>query len=213
MLMRLAIPFALCISALSATSHAATLPVPTVAYSADRTIESEAGTMTGKVYATRGMERQETSMRGMETVMILRHDKQMGYMLMPAQRMYQELDFATAQKQSGSQAADQVDITQVGAETIEGQSTTKYKMLMKDGSAGGFIWITSDGIAIKMDMVSKSGSDKSRMTFTLRNLKIGAQDPQLFEVPGDYKAMPRFGGMGGMSGLGGAAKGLLSRGR
>jgi hypothetical protein len=87
-------------------------------------------------------------------------------------------------------------------------------MVMKDGTAGGFIWITSDGIAIKMDMLSKSGGEKTRMTLTLKNLKIGAQDPQLFEVPGDYKAMPRFGGMsgmGGLSGLGGAAKGALGR--
>lgn len=202
MLTRLALPLALCLAAMAAPSHGAPLPVPTVSYSADRVMETEAGTITGKVYATRGMERHETNMSGMTSVTILRHDKQMGYMLMPAQHMYQQLDFAQAQKQSGSQAADQVDITQVGSETIEGQSATKYKMVMKDGSGGGFIWITSDGIAIKMDMLSKSGREKTRMTLTLTNLKIGAQDPQLFEVPADYKAMPKF---GGLSGLGGAA--------
>ena len=208
MLTRLALPLALCLAALSAPSHSAPLPVPTVSYSADRTIETEGGTITGKVYAARGMERQETTMSGMTTVMILRHDKQLGYMLMPAQHMYQQLDFMQAQKQSGSQPADQVDITEVGTETIEGQSTTKYKMLMKDGSAGGFIWITSDGIAIKMDMLSKNGREKSRVTLTLTNVKIGAQEPQLFEVPADYKAIPKFGGVAGMGALGG---GLFNR--
>jgi hypothetical protein len=208
MLARLALPLTLCLAALSAPSHSAPLPVPTVAYSADRTIETEAGTVTGKVYATHGMERQENTMSGMTTVMILRHDKQLGYMLMPAQHMYQQLDFAQAQKQSGSQAADQVDMTQVGTETIEGQATTKYKMLMKDGSAGGFIWITSDGIAIKMDMLSKNGRAKTRMTLTLTNVQIGAQDPQLFEVPADYKALPKLGGVAGMGALGG---GLFNR--
>jgi Domain of unknown function (DUF4412) len=207
MLTRLALPLALCLAALAAApSHGAPLPVPTVSYSADRTIETEAGTMTGKVYATRGMARSETTMSGMTTVMILRHDKQLGYMLMPAQHMYQQLDFAQAQKQSGAQASDQVDITQVGSETVEGQSTTKYKMLMKDGSAGGFIWITSDGIPVKMDMLSKNGREKMRMTLTLTNLKIGAQDPQLFEVPADYKALPKLGGaaFGGYGGGAGA---------
>ena len=90
MFARLAIPFAFCLAALfsgllPAPSHAATalLPAPTVSYSADRVIESEAGTLTGKVYATQGMERQETNISGMQSVMILRHDKQVGYMLMP----------------------------------------------------------------------------------------------------------------------------------
>ena len=198
---RFVVPFALCLTALAATSHAGTLPVPTVEYSADRIIETEAGTMTGKVYSARDKDRSETNMRGMQTVMILRRDKQLGYMLMPAQRMYQELDLATAQKQSGSQASDQVEITQAGAETVEGHVTTKYKMVMKDGTAGGFIWITSDGVPLKMDMLSKSGGEKTRMTMTLSNLKVGAQDPQLFEVPGGYKVMPKFGVAGGLSGF------------
>lgn len=214
MLSRLALAFALCLAALAAPGvRAATLPVPSVEYSADRVMETEAGTFTGKVYSARGKERQEMSMQGMQTVTILRHDKKLGYMLMPMQRMYREMDLAAAQKQSGSQGADQVEITEVGPETVEGHATTKYKMLMKDGSGGGFIWITSDGIAVKMDMLSKSGGRKSRVAITLTNLKIGAQDPQVFEVPADYKPMPSFGGMSGLSGLGGAAKGMLPGGR
>src|SRR5262245_26843477 len=43
--------------------EAASLPAPTVDYSADRVIESEAGTFTGKVYATKDKERTEISMR------------------------------------------------------------------------------------------------------------------------------------------------------
>jgi hypothetical protein len=38
-------------------------------------------------------------------MMILRRDQQLGWMLMPAQRMYQKLDLARAQQQSGSQSA------------------------------------------------------------------------------------------------------------
>ena len=29
--------------------------------------------------------------------------------------------------------------------SVEGRDSTKYKLRMKDGSAGGFIWITSQG--------------------------------------------------------------------
>ena len=182
-------------------AHAASLPVPTVEYSADRTIESDAGTFTGKVYVAKNRERTETSMGGMQSVTILRRDKQVAWMLMPAQHMYNQMDFAKAQQQSGSAPADQVDIEAVGSETIEGHATTKYKLLMKDGDAGGFMWITQDGIPVKMDMLSKSGRKKTRMTVTLTNLQIGPQDAQLFELPGGYSAMPSMGNLRGAFGL------------
>jgi hypothetical protein len=198
----------------AADLHAATLPVPTVEYSAERLIETDAGAFTGKIYSAQNKERSESAMQGMETVTILRHDRQVGWMLMPAQKMYQELDFSEAQKQVGSAPQDQVEITEVGSESVEGFASTKYKMLMKDGSAGGFIWITQEGIPVKMDLLSKSGGQKTRVTMTLKNLKIGAQDPQLFELPTGYMAMPGMGfGKGkGLAGIGGALKGALTGG-
>lgn len=207
MFTRFALASVLCIVAFATTAHGAGLPVPTVEYSADRVMETSAGTFEGKVYSAKDKERSETNMRGMTSVMILRRDKQLGWMLMPAQKMYQQMDFAKAQAQSNGQAAEQVDITEVGSETIEGLSTTKYKLIMKDGSAGGFMWFTKDGILMKMDTVVKNGRNKSRMTVTLKNLKIGSQDASLFEVPTGYNAMPSFGG----GGFGGAARSAFGR--
>lgn len=213
MFKRLSILFSLSLAA-AVTSHAAGLPVPTVEYSADRVIESETGTFNGKVYAAKDRERTEMHMGDMQTVMILRRDKQIGWMLMPMQKMYQQMDFAKAAQQSGAAPDDQVEITVAGSESIEGFDTTKYKMLLKDGSAGGFIWITEHGIPVKMDMLSKSGRKKSRITMTLKNLAIGTQDPQLFELPEGYTAMPSFGfgaGTGGTSpGMKGMVQGALS---
>jgi hypothetical protein len=184
-------------------SFAATLPVPTVEYSADRTVETDKGNFTGKIYATRDKQRSETNVGGMQSVMIIRQDKQVGYMLMPAQQMYRELDVATAKQQSGGQPSDVVDITEVGTETIEGVSTTKYKMIMKDGSAGGFMWITKEGIPVKLDAITKENGKKTRFTMRLSNLKIGPLDPSVFDVPAGYTAMPNFGSMrGGRNGGG-----------
>ncbi|MFC4308622.1 DUF4412 domain-containing protein [Steroidobacter flavus] len=189
---------ALSLSGCISPVEAATLPMPTVEYSADRIIETAQGSFEGKIFAAKDKERTETSMQGMQSVMILRKDQQLGWMLMPAQRMYQKLDFKQAQQQSGSQPND-VEITEIGSDTVEGIAATKYKMIMKDGSAGGFLWITSEGITVKMDMLSKDGRDKNRTTVTLKNLVIGPQDAALFDPPADYKAMPSFGG--GMKGL------------
>lgn len=211
MFKRLSLPVVLCAAVLAGNASADTLPVPTVEYSADRIVETEAGTFDGKVYFTKDKERLETNAQGMQSVMILRRDQQLGWMLMPAQRMYQKLDLARAQQQSGAQAADAVTIEQVGAETVEGHDATKYKMLMKDGSGGGFIWITQDGIPVKMDFLGKSGRDKTRMTVTLANVQVGTQDPALFEPPSDYKPMPSIPGFGKGGGVLGAATNLFNR--
>lgn len=202
----------LCLCSLAAAAAPQGLPVPTVSYSADRIMETEGNTFTGRVYSSGGRERTEIDMQGMPSVMILRPDRQLGWMLMPAQRMYQELDFAKARQQAGTGPSDEVTITEEGADTVEGLATTKYKLLMKDGSAGGFIWFTADGIAVKMDLLSKDGGRKSRMTVTLRNLQVGDVDPQLFELPTGYTAMPSFPGMGAGKGAKGALSGLLGRG-
>jgi hypothetical protein len=196
MRLRLATVVAICGFGMASQVAAATLPGPSVEYSADRIMETSQGTFTGKVFATKDKERAETNMRGMQSIMILRRDKQVGWMLMPAQKMYMTMDFAKAQQQAGAAPDDKVEITEVGTEMIEGFSAKKFKMLMKDGSAGGFIWITEHGIPVKMDMLSKSGGEKSRMTVTLKNLQIGAQEAQLFELPGGYAAMPSMGNMG-----------------
>jgi len=100
MFTRFALVSTLCLVAFAATANGAGLPVPTVEYSADRVMETEAGTFEGKVYAAKDKERSETSMQGMTSVMILRRDKQLGYMLMPAQKMYSQMDFAKAQQQT-----------------------------------------------------------------------------------------------------------------
>ncbi|HEY4369424.1 MAG TPA: DUF4412 domain-containing protein [Steroidobacteraceae bacterium] len=196
MVTRLSILLSLCCITFAAQVCAAGLPSPTVEYSADRSIETEAGTMQGKLYSAKGKERSENDAGGMQTVMILRRDKQLGYMLMPAQKMYQQLDFSKAQQQTGAAAEDQVEITAAGRESVEGRDTTKYKMLMKDGSGGGFIWITAEGIPLKMDLLSKTDGAKTRITMTLKNLQIADQDPQLFELPADYSEMPGMGTFG-----------------
>jgi hypothetical protein len=174
------------------------LPALGVEYSADRIMETSEGTFAGKVNMAGPKQRSTMSMGGMESVMIVRADQKKGYMLMPSQRMAMEVDYAQARSQSGG-PPDDVSISEAGKETIEGFETTKYKLLMKDGSAGGFMWITRDGIVMKMDMLTKERGKKSRMTLLLKNVKIGEQDAALFEVPKGYvitkgsMGLPRMG--------------------
>lgn len=216
MLIRLfACAWALLCAFTASAQELTTLPIPTVEYSADRVLEMESGTFDGRVYSAKGKERGEMDAGGMKSVLILRTEEKKGWMLMPSQRMYQELDFAQARQKMGGNPANDVKIAAVGSDTVEGHAATKYKLVMKDGSAGGFMWITGDGIVIKMDMIQKSGRKNERMTMTLKNLQIGPQDPSLFEVPSNYTKMPAFGGMfgTGAGGIVGGAKKLFGAGR
>jgi hypothetical protein len=202
MLTRLLACIGLCLYALVGAAAEGPLPAPKVEYSADRTMEGDAGTFSGKVNVTKDKERAEMQMHGMSTITIQRRDKQLSWMLMPAQQMYMERPLREARQQMRDGPPDNVTISEVGKETLDGVETTKYKLLMKDGSAGGFMWFTADGIAMKMDLLQKEGGKKTRMTISLTNLKIGPQDPALFEVPSGYNKMPNMGKMMGMPGMG-----------
>jgi Domain of unknown function (DUF4412) len=183
----------LCLVALGAAAAEGPLPSPTVDYSADRTMETDQGTFTGKVVFAKDKERTETQMQGMSMITIQRRDKQVRWMLMPAQKMYMESSIGEARGQMREGPAEGSTISEVGKETVEGFQTTKYKLLIKDGSAGGFMWFTPEGIAVKMDLLQQEGKKKSRTTITLKNLKIGPQDAALFEVPDGFNKMPNMG--------------------
>ena len=179
-------------------AEAASPPMLTVEYSAHRRIETDQGVIEGSVAAAPGMERSEMRMGSMSSsVMIMRNDRKVGYMVMPAQRMYLEVDLAQAAQRSGTVAQDQLDLEVVGSETVSGLATTKYKFVTKDRSTGGFVWYSDEGIPVKMDVLSKYGSDKSRTTVMLHDVRIGEQDRTTFDVPAGFARMPS-GGLFGM---------------
>ena len=175
-------------------SNAEMIPAPDIEYSGVRQVVMAEGSFTQTVHHSHGKERNEMQMEGMSMVTIIRPDKKLAWQLMPMQKMYMEMDFASANKMSGN-APDDVTIEKIGSESLDGINTTKYKILMKDKSAGGFIWLSPENIVLKMDFLSKEGKDKNRVTMTLKNLKIEPQEAALFELPAGYQPMPSMGNM------------------
>lgn len=180
-----------------------------VAYSADYIMETADGADRGKIFSTPGKERRESvTPDGSTMITIRRDDLQKIWMLMPAERMYMEMNTGDASP-SGQRPVDpddfQSEMTVVGPENLAGVDTIKHKVVMTgaDGSKmGGFWWTTADGIPVKMDMIAKDGGSKLRLKRELSNLEIGPQAPELFEIPPGYNSMA--------AGLGvGVGKGLL----
>jgi len=183
---------------------AALTGTPRVEYRADQVLESEDGTMTQKVYSAPGKQRMEMG----ETTIVLRLDKGVQWILMPEERMYleQPIDPAAA----GSEGWEQ-ETTVVGPDTVNGMETTKHKTIAKrtgsEDKFGGFSWQTADGIVVKMDLISVEQGKKERFKLELTNLAVGAQDPQLFEVPAGYQKTSMAGfGLGAMGGAMGGDK-------
>lgn len=207
------------------------MPEAKVSYAADSIMESAEMKMSGKVYVAPGMERREQMSGGEKTIIIVRRDKGVIWNVMPAEGIYMETAL-----ESGSRTADAPFTIRekevVGEEVINGLQTTKYKVILDQGNSvfGGFIWVTADGITMKMDAIAKEQGEKVRIRQELRNVRIGKQDPALFVVPAGYHkmamGMPDMGSMmdnmgsnleeeeeeaGGLGGMMKGMKGLLGR--
>ena len=187
-----------------AVAQAASPSQPQVEYSADSVIETAEVSMKGRVYYTPTRERREMDVGGGDKMMmIMRHDKKVVWTLMPSEKMYMEMSLAQANASDNSDLSQfKIEQTVVGPETVNGVSTTKSKIIMTgpDGEKmGGFMWTTKENIAVKLDAIAIDKKEKHRFKTELTNLKIGKQDPTLFEVPAGYEKMS----MPGMPGQGG----------
>ncbi len=173
------------------------------AYSATRTMRVEGQTMSGTEHRTRGKTIFGMSYEGMTAQMLLREDLGKYYVLMPQMGMYREIPRTEAQEQAMS-AGTMESINKVGSETVNGQNTTVYDVVYRspDDSGKGRLWVNGDGILVKM-RVRSDGARSEEAVIELTNLKIGAQDPALFEIPPHLKPFS----LGGMTGLGALMQG------
>ena len=181
---------------------------PQVEYSADSVMQYEEGTIQQRVFVTPTKERKEMlTGAGDGAVQIFRFDTKVMWQLMPSEKMYMEHSIA-GKPQGNDPSHWTYEDTVMGEETLNGMKVTKYKTIATstDGKKfGGFSWRTKEGISIKQDLLYKEGNDKKRMMTELSNLKIGKQDPNLFEIPDGFQKFD----MAGM--MGGAMRGTMGR--
>ncbi|HMU54913.1 MAG TPA: hypothetical protein PKA61_07895 [Nitrospira sp.] len=181
----------------------AQLTRPQAEYSADSMIQNEEGTMKMRVYATPTKERKELlTGAGEGAVQIFRYDTRVMWQVMPSEKMYMEHAIGGGQSRGSDPSQWTYEDTAMGEETLNGVRVTKYKTIATstDGKKfGGFSWRTREGINVKQDLLYKEGDEKKRMLTELSNLRIGTQDPRLFEIPEGFTKLD-MGGMMGMMG-------------
>jgi len=180
--------------AMAGTVHAATPTEPRVEYSADTLMETAEVSMKGHVnYAPKRERREMVTDGGDKMIMIMRLDKKMSWTLMPSEKKYIEMSLDQASSQAKDDTSKyKIEQTVIGPEMLNGVNTTKSKIIMtgpKGEKMGGFMWTTKDNIVVKMDAIAIDKKNKMRFKIELTNLKIGKQDPALFEIPAGYTKM------------------------
>jgi Domain of unknown function (DUF4412) len=152
-------------------------------------------TSTGKIYGTDKAFRVEVKQSGNKSVVIMRFDRNVMWMLIPDQKMYMEMripdtaELAALQAGAGAKTQrESLGSEQVGAYhcdkarvrvTYQGREYTNLEWAAKELS--GF--------------VVKRADEKGSWSTEYRNIQRGPQDPSLFEVPAGYQKMD-MGGMG-----------------
>lgn len=152
-------------------------------FSADMVSSSPEGSFTGKIYVSGEKSRMEMP----EAITISRMDKKVSWVIMPGEKMYMEQPLdphsaASTQEKTG----EEIERKAEGKETLNGRSTTKYRVAYKaEGKREEvFQWIDEAAhIPVKTAAVDGSWSSE------FKNIKTGSQDQSLFEIPAGYRVM------------------------
>jgi len=159
-------------------------------FSADLLLKQGGETMTGKVYVKGDKTRQEYIQRGQKQVMIFRFDKDIMWLLMPAEKIYMEMSSKEGggyNPQFDQNIEDKAEIKLLGKETVNGYVCDKYQYIYHDTSMG----TSTQWISKKLNYPIKT-EYKSPSTYMLteyKNIQEGNVQNSLFEVPGDYMLM------------------------
>lgn len=182
-----------------AAAHADGLPFgqPKVAYSAVTVTEVGGQAIQTRVYYAPGHQRNEVDTAVGEQIMLMDFEKKVSYMLLPMQQAYMELPMGAngmGGEMTGKNPEGTVEHETMGRETIDGQETTKYRFSVttSEGSVNGFAWVTDEGILMRSETettTSQGGQNPGRIVIRLKDLRIGPQDPALFELPKDFQKM------------------------
>ena len=164
----------------------------TASFSADMVSTMDGQTVRAKLYTTG----QKTRMEMQENIVITRLDRNVSWVVMPAQGMYMEQPINPRQMaHTSKEFPGETERVSMGTETVDGNPAEKFKVTYTESGASQSVyqWIRDGRFPIKVQAVDGSWS----MEF--KDMRIGAQPDSLFEVPAGFQklAIAGFGQNGG----------------
>lgn len=147
-----------------------------------------------KVYSSEKAIRVEKEEKGKKNISILRLDRKAVLVLMPEQKTYMDMGSlgAASMELTNSVAGAKTERESLGSEQVGPYHCEKYrvKTTLEGQAYTGLEWDAKelDGFPVKQ------GDEKGSWSKEYQNVKLGPQDPALFEIPPDYKKID-LGGM------------------
>ena len=118
------------------------------------------------------------------TIVIMRRDKKVAWIVMPDQQMYTEMPYSEELMKGLRPVTDLSAAKHLGTETVNGYLTDKFEMSVKTngGQMKHFMWVSKKlGTSIKETSVDGS------YLMEYRDIKEGDVADQVFEVPAGFK--------------------------
>lgn len=181
------------VAMVSTAATGAHLPAPNAAYSADSRIRVGGLVLDGHVHHDRGLERREIFVEGAHQIIIRRADVNHVYVVMPTLGVGMEMDLDATPPPTREAFLHELDAVADGQGAVAGLAATRYRLTGSDPDGGTFqgtVWITDDGITLRLEGTVTAGGRTEAVSMELDNVSIGPQDPALFERPADVTFLP-----------------------
>ena len=182
--------------ALALPAHADPRQNPTADYMADAVAQTEGQPdSTSKIWYTKDKVRVDVTHQGQTMSVIMDRPGKKMTVLVPKTKLYQTEALPEGEA-SNPIASGTWDVAKAADETMAGVATSKWTVKGKgtDGRTfNGFIWTTKENIQVKMEGESEDQGKKIKVSSELKNLKIGPIAATVFDIPKDYKPLPKDG--------------------
>lgn len=157
-----------------------------VSYTAAFSVTSSRGTYHGRVWHMPGLERREVATSGGGQGILIDRKADAATLLGLSGKWYVGLSLRAAAGMVGGLDAWTASRTRLRDETVAGVKATRWKT-RAEGPRGGFtgdIWTSREGVVVKaVGMLNSVEGDDSPVEMTLSDLRVGAVDRQMFELP------------------------------
>jgi hypothetical protein len=160
-----------------------TIPAQAFDFSADMVTTSGGQTLSGKMYVSGEKSRTEMA----DSVIITRLDQNVTRVILTAQKMYMEQPIDRSKFPVASEKFEgEAERVSMGKEEVDGQPAERFKVTYTQNGTTlvAYQWVLdSNGFPVKMQAEDRSWSVE------YKNVSLGAQPDDLFEVPIGYQKM------------------------
>ena len=155
-------------------------------FSADQIMVGPEGEQQGKIYFKQDRWRIEMTQTQMQKaiVQIFRMDKKVAWMLIPEDKVYMETPLFPDMKPWAEKIPGEVERKSLGEETVQGHRAEKYQVKVFDGERAQelYLWMSKE-----LKVPVKTQTVDGKFGVELKNIEIGPQPEDLFELPPDFK--------------------------